>query len=229
MVTDTDIDTPPTRRTIILIVAGAAAAAFLILFAGILPAEYHRDPLGLGKATGIAQLWAPAEQNFPAAAPTAQVPASTSYYTKLQAITVDVPLKAGGDPERGDEVEYKVRLKKGASYVYAWHVDGIANPEEFYTEFHGETAQSGKAMTVAYYRKATGTRDSGVLTAPFDGVHGWFFQNQSVKPVTVKLTIMGFFDLIPAGRPGNEAGLRGHNVPGGESAQRSATLAGGGR
>ena len=60
---------------------------------------------------------------------------------------------------------------------------------------------------MAEYRKAAGTTDNGVLVAPFAGIHGWYFQNQSVGAVKVKLRLAGFYTLIPAGEPGNEAEL----------------------
>jgi hypothetical protein len=41
--------------------------------------------------------------------------------------------------------------------------------------------------------------------APFEGIHGWYFQNQSDKALTVHLKLSGFYDLIPPGEYGNEA------------------------
>jgi hypothetical protein len=32
-----------------------------------------------------------------------------------------------------------------------------------------------------------------MLTAPFDGVHGWYLQNQSDHPVVVRLQLAGFY------------------------------------
>jgi hypothetical protein len=67
-------------------------------------------------------------------------------------------------------------------------------------------------MTVATYKQATGTSANGALTAPFDGLYGWFFQNQSINPVVVRVKISGFYELIPPGDIGNEAGIIA-NVP----------------
>ena len=39
------------------------------------------------------------------------------------------------------------------------------------------------------------------------GVHGWYFQNQSVKPVTVRLRLAGFYNLVPGGQAGNEMSI----------------------
>ena len=88
----------------------------------------------------------------------------------------------------------------------------IPNPEEFYYDFHGHTLTSPAEMTVATYKQATGTSANGALTAPFDGIHGWFFQNQSVNPVVVRVKISGFYELISPGQTGNEAGIIA-NVP----------------
>jgi hypothetical protein len=55
------------------------------------------------------------------------------------------------------------------------------------------------------YRQATGLNSNGALVAPFEGVHGWYFQNQSDKPLVVHLKLSGFYELIPPGEYGNEA------------------------
>lgn len=211
--TGTEVPAPPSRRTVLLVTSGAVVLALILLFAGVLPAEFNRDPTRLGKLIGTDRLWAPEEQVVPARpAGATGAPVSRSYPTPFRSDVIEVSLKVSGDPDRGDEVEYKVQLDQGASYVYSWELTGIANPEEFYTEFHGHTVEANRAMTVTYYRKATGISDNGVLTAPFSGVHGWFFQNQSEKPVTVRLRLSGFYTLIPAGKPGNEAGLAAKRV-----------------
>ncbi|MDF0545833.1 hypothetical protein PX699_26100 [Sphingobium sp. H39-3-25] len=202
----------PARRTVIGITLGSLAAALFILFAAVLPAQFGRDPTGLGRLTGISALWAPAQPEIAATPATAIAPASHSFPTAFRSDVVDIVLKASGDKHRGDEVEYKVRLPKGGSYIYSWTVPGIAAPEEFYTEFHGHTVTPGKPMTVVYYRKASGASDNGILTAPFAGVHGWYFQNQSVQPVKVRLRLSGFYTLIPDGEPGNEAGIHARRI-----------------
>jgi hypothetical protein len=71
-------------------------------------------------------------------------------------------------------------------------------------------------MTVATYKQAFGLRQQGALTAPFDGIQGWQFSNSSERPVVVRLRLSGFYALIPAGQPGNEAGIRA-NVPAAEA------------
>ena len=209
---DAEIDVPPSRRRILVVTLAALSAALIILFAAVLPAEFGRDPTGLGRLTGIGKLWTPEEKAAKPMAPTAAgAPPSASFPQPFRSDIVEIPLAPGGNRQRGDEVEYKVRLAAGTTFVYSWEVDVIANPEELYTEFHGHSLGEG-AMTVAYYRKAAGASDNGVFTAPFAGVHGWFFQNQSEKPVTVRLRLAGFYDLVPPGQPGNESRLQARPV-----------------
>lgn len=110
--------------------------------------------------------------------------------------TVDVPVRAND----GD-IEYMIKMKAGDTVVYSWEV--LAKPGEdlFYSEFHGHTvptptAAGGSTGTLMFYRKATGTSSHGTLTAPFEGIHGWYLQNQSDKPVTVRLRLSGFYEVI---------------------------------
>ena len=98
-------------------------------------------------------------------------------------------------------------MKEGGALVYSWTVASITDPQDFYSDFHGHTLATGNAMVVAQYRKASGASDNGVLVAPFEGIHGWFFQNSSPAPVRVVLRLSGFYELIAPGQPGNETGI----------------------
>jgi hypothetical protein len=208
--TEGQISHPLPAVRMLAISAGALAAATLVMFGAVLPAEFNRDPLGLGRLSGLDRLWAPAEIPFDASKGDARL--AREYPQGFRSDVVEIPLRAGGDSTRGDELEYKVQMNKDATFIYEWSVAGIPKPDEFYFDFHGHTVEAGKAMTVATYRQATGTAAYGALTAPFDGVHGWFFQNQSANPVVVRVKISGFYELIPPGDIGNEAGIIA-NVP----------------
>ena len=50
---------PMPKGRLILATLGALALAALIVLGAILPAEFNRDPLGLGKLSGLSRLWAP--------------------------------------------------------------------------------------------------------------------------------------------------------------------------
>ena len=84
------------------------------------------------------------------------------------------------------ELEYKFRMKKGAKLQYAWDTGGT----KLFYDFHGEP----KGDTTGYfksYKESTGAKSSGFLTAPFEGIHGWYWKNQTNKPVTVTLKVKG--------------------------------------
>ena len=206
--------TIPTGRLLAL-TAGGLVVATVAVFGAILPAEFNIDPLGIGKATGLSRLWAPPEVAFDASK-AGTGPLAREYAIAFRSDTIEIPLRDGDDQTRGNELEYKVRMMKDATLICEWSVEGIENPEEFYFDFHGHTVVEGQEMVVATYKQATGTSAKGALTAPFDGVHGWFLQNQSAKAVVVKIKLSGFYELIPCCEAGNEAGIVA-NVPAAEA------------
>ncbi len=106
--------------------------------------------------------------------------------------TVDIPVPAKG------ELEYMLNMKTGGSIVYSWRALDMASPEKLTSEFHGHNEPSAdKPGDLIFYRKAVGDTESGAMTAPFDGAHGWYLKNESDAPVTVRLTVAGFYELIP--------------------------------
>jgi hypothetical protein len=200
---------------LIALTAGGLIVATVAVFGAILPAEFNIDPLGIGKATGLSRLWAPPEVAFDTSK-AGTGPLAREYDIAWRTDTIEIPLKSGDDRMRGNELEYKVRMRQGATLTYEWSVSEITNPEEFYTDFHGHTVVEGQEMTVATYKQATGIKAAGALTAPFDGVHGWYFQNQALPAVIVRVKLSGFYELVEAGEPGNEAGIVA-NVPAAEA------------
>ncbi|WP_397399038.1 hypothetical protein [Phenylobacterium sp.] len=198
---------PMPRGRLILAVLGAAVLAVLIVLGAILPAEFNRDPLGVGKLSGLSRLWAPDETVVdPASEGAAR---AREYDLPFRTDVVEIPLGdflAGADKS---ELEYKVRMQKDATLIYSWEVIGTSEPRDFRYDQHGHTTPApGQPMTVATYKQAFGLRQQGALTAPFDGIQGWQFSNSSERPVVVRLRLSGFYALIPPGQPGNEAGIR---------------------
>lgn len=193
---------PPSRKTLAALVAGGLVAASLITVCAVLPAEFHLDPTGFGAATGLMGLSAaPEAKSAPASASaTGQTAAvlAREYGAPFRTDTVDIPLKGADDP--GSELEYKVRMKPGATLVYSWSVN--APPEEFYYDFHSQQLPSpGPKEVVISHKSGIGVGGNGALVAPFEGIHGWYLQNQSAKPVVVHLKLSGFYELLPNGQP----------------------------
>ena len=201
---------PMPKGRLILATLGALALAALIVLGAILPAEFNRDPLGLGKLSGLSRLWAPEDQRVETAAGAAR---AREYDVAFRTDVVEIPLGdflAGADKS---ELEYKVRMKKDATLIFAWEVIGATEPRDFHFDQHGHTTpKPGEAMAVSTWRQGFGLKQQGALTAPFDGIQGWQFSNSSEKPVVVRLRLAGFYELVPPGQPGNEAGIVA-NVP----------------
>ena len=129
--------------------------------------------------------------------PTGANAAARDFASPYRTDTVDVPV-----PANDGDVEYMIKMKTGDTLVYSWEVLSKPGEDLFYSEFHGHTvpvanASGGSTGTLMFYRKATGISANGTLTAPFEGIHGWYLQNQSDKPVTVRLRIAGFYEVIP--------------------------------
>lgn len=160
----------PRRAKILLATLGAVAGAALILVALVLPAEFNRDPLGIGEAFGIKGL--------------SQTPATET-------------VRVEKTPYREDDVafqllpfefvEYKYQQGKGSALLYTWTATRAVA-----FDFHGEPADGPEGFAESYsIGKANG--ESGAFTAPFDGIHGWFWENRSANAVTVKLQTAGFY------------------------------------
>ena len=211
---------PLSAQRLILSVLATLGLAVLIVLGAILPAEFNRDPLGVGRLSGLSRLWAPDEKMVDPNG--GGVARAREYDIPFRSDVVEIPLgdfMAGADKS---ELEYKVRMKKDATLIYSWEAIGTAEPRDFHFDQHGHTTPAaGQPMTVATYKQAFGLKQQGALTAPFDGIQGWQFSNSSEKPVMVRLRLAGFYELIPAGQLGNEAGILA-NVPAAQARPEAA-------
>lgn len=199
-------------RGLALTLALALVVSAFVVFAAVLPAEYGRDPTGLGKLTGLSVLWAPDEVRIDPNV--GNVARAHAYEIPYRSDVVEISLDAMGRPGAKYEIEYKVRMKKDASLVFEWETIGTEDAQDFYYDFHGHTiAQNGEAMTVAVYRQDSAQRSAGSLIAPFDGIHGWYFQNSAAGKVIVLIRFSGFYEIVPPGAPGNEGGVAARPSP----------------
>ena len=108
---------------------------------------------------------------------------------KWRTDTVRVPVPAG----KG--LEYKLTMKKAEGLVYNISYGTLSDPRLMLTEFHGHTPQVDGVGDLMFYAKTGGTPQSGVFTAPWDGIHGWYLKNDSPKDVIVTLELAGFYAL----------------------------------
>ena len=198
-------------KTIGIITGAGLIVGVLIVVGAIMPAEYNMDPLGVGRLTGIARLWAPDEKAIDTN--TAGAPLAREYETAPRTDVIEIPLTDFLGGAKGSELEYKVAMKKDATLIYEWEAVGAANADDIGYDFHGHTTpEAGQEMTVASYKAARGLSQKGALTAPFDGIQGWQFSNFGDKPAVIRVKLSGFYDLVPSGQEGNLAGIVA-NVP----------------
>ena len=108
---------------------------------------------------------------------------------KWRTDTVDIAVPAG----KG--LEYKLTMKKGATLVYNISYGTLAEPGMMLSEFHGHTKQVDGVGDLMFYSKTGGSPQSGVFTAPWDGIHGWYLKNDGPKDVVVKVELAGFYEL----------------------------------
>ena len=176
-------------RERIAVVSGAALlAAGLILVAAVLPAEFAIDPFGIGRVLGLTAI-GDVQKNlasFEAARETGAagaaivVPQERAYQNETREFTLAAR----------DSFEYKYRLDKGEALLYSWRASGPVN-----YEFHAEPDGAPRGYAETYEKKnATGTA-SGTLTAPFSGIHGWYWENTSGKDVTITVSAAGFYNM----------------------------------
>jgi hypothetical protein len=178
--------TTPTASTVQLLKATIAAllVAIVVLIAFILPSEYGVDPLGTGAALGLTDL---------AAADTAAagnaIPADIG-------INNPMPRKYKVDLEElvlapGQGTELKYHMEKGTVMLYSW-----TSTAPVLFEFHGEPdVKPNKDYYDSYELddKVGKAQSNGSFTAPSTGIHGWFWENKTDKPVEVRLTTAGFY------------------------------------
>ena len=87
--------------------------------------------------------------------------------------------------QAGKGLEYKLTMKKGEGLVYNISYGALIDPKLMVVEFHGHTKQVNGVGDLMFYSKTGGSPESGVFTAPWDGIHGWYLKNDSPKDVVV--------------------------------------------
>ena len=186
----------------------------------ILPAEYDIDPTGLGGILGLTALSGGRATVSPEIADDIMDPAGTTPATVPGTLPVPEPDAAETMPGEyrklptppgtdlshqtvyrtevleiplalDEELEYKASLAQGEPLLYSWETDeGMV-----YYDFHGEPAESDERVFMSYEEGEKNTTH-GYLIAPFTGDHGWYWLNISDHPVTVKLTVSGYYTWI---------------------------------
>ena len=189
MATEMDAGLAVVARERLALAAGAALlVAGLVLVVAVLPAEYGIDPTGLGRRLGLTTM-NDVQKSLDAFQSTRAGGASggatiVPQERKFNEETIELKLVPG------DSVEYKYRLDKGEALLYSWKATGRVN-----VEFHAEPDGAPQGYAESYEKKNAMDSTSGTLTAPFAGIHGWYWENTTGGEVIVTLSAAGFYNL----------------------------------
>jgi hypothetical protein len=175
----------PSARGLAKAVAAAIGGAAILLVTVVLPAEYGLDPLGTGKALGLSAL-------RPSTEPVAPPPAGDTL-----APTPNGPIGLYARPFSVDSrefvlgpyeyVEYKYYLAQDAVMLFSWSAtDGVIH--DFHGDRDGAPASAAESFDTEPRQQADGT-----FTAPFSGIHGWYWENPSGDTIRVRVTTAGFY------------------------------------
>jgi hypothetical protein len=187
----------------------ACAPAVALIVTLSLPGASGVDPLGL-VATGLAQTPQPKTQQpktpqpktaqpqtAPPQAPQALNPAGGQPAGPPIAPKPGGPLAPSATTYKIDAieffltpnqfVEYKFRLKTGASMVFNWKATGPLD-----VDFH--TVPDGKPISASEtFLRGKFSSGQGTYRAPYPGLHGWYWLNSGKEGVKIVLNASGFF------------------------------------
>ena len=150
---------------------GSTVIAALALVIFVLPAEYGTDPVGAGEALGIDGM-----SGY-------SVSALTVEDHPPHVDRVSFPLAPF------ESIEYKYTLDAGDAVIYSWSAPGEV---VFDLHSHEEISDPEDAVSFSIGRASS---QQGSYVAPFDGLHGWFWENRGDVEVTVTLEATGYFHM----------------------------------
>ncbi len=177
------------------LVALAVSGALLVTI--VLPAEFGVDPLGTGRALGLLDLYG--SESADAAVAVLLPTEGGPVFTQLDPYRTDsreFRLGAYGT------LEFKYQLAAGAAMAYEWKA---SDPLRF--DFH--TEREGNPEASDTFEKGEAADKRGAYIAPYAGIHGWYWKNNTDREVTLALTSTGFYSSARLFRDGGE----GENVP----------------
>lgn len=194
----------PSRRQVAKGAAIAATVGAIAVVFFILPAEVGIDPTGFGERSGLTGLSQDAKGMnvylqrglkrtgvlYPLAA--ASTPDEATLRRTLAGKNVALPSTIRSDRWTYEllpyeNIEMKYRLTKGQAMVFRWQA---TKPVQF--DQHSVPDQGGNPATESFVITNAATQ-AAVYVAPFTGIHGWFWQNTNLEPVTVTIEAAGGF------------------------------------
>lgn len=160
---------------ILLATCGSGLVALVLLVTVVAPAEYGYDPTGIGHKLGLDAL-----HNT--------VPTASVLWDAQSARRNDSASVTLGP---GEGVEVKAEMTEGQQLLFSWRAEG----GPLFLELHGD--HHDKDIPYSSYKTLPSvTRGEGGLTAPFDGLHGWYWRNDNDHDVVVTVDTIGYYALL---------------------------------
>ncbi len=177
----------PSIKSLLLSFLAAIVLALAMLIFAILPAEYNIDPTGIGTKLGLTVLAqssaSVAEANVLTCLDNSSPTTNGSEAKWQDVVVITIPAKSG--------LEYKFHLNKDKAINYTWNTDGAL----LYFDFHGEPDGDHTGYFKSY-QENTHNQSTGTLKVPFNGIHGWYWENKTQKPVKVILKTSGEYKVV---------------------------------
>jgi hypothetical protein len=114
-----------------------------------------------------------------------------------EAYSLRVDKQAGREGDRvsltlppGAGIEYKFLMRPDATLRYAW-----TSTAPLYWDFHAER-EGHDPDDFTRYAEGTSAGEDAFLAAPFEGRHGWYWQNRGSAPATVTLQTTGEYEIL---------------------------------
>lgn len=171
------------KRKLLVTTALSLLAAVVIVLVAVLPAEFGKDPTGIGALLGLKTMG-----QLKANRAGGDEIVAHAHERKPRTARIEIAVNAR------KELEYKAQLDQGEPLLYHWSVQG--GPVHF--EFHGEP--TGGNWPEGYFRSyESGDTDqgrSGSFVAPFTGRHGWYWRNDSDDPAVIVLEASGYYSKL---------------------------------
>jgi hypothetical protein len=192
------------RKKLIIGSAAAVGIAAIALVVFVLPAEYGKDPTGLGAALGITKLAPTEEENIylkrGLARSNVLLPlqeSATPDETTLKATLAEHNIaQLPGTNVRTDRyvvelapyegIELKYDMAEGASMIFKWTATAPVH-----VDMHSHPFEGGAELTESFVIEDSVPSQTAVYVAPFTGIHGWYWQNRNLDGVTVTLETTG--------------------------------------
>ena len=180
----------PSSKSLIKATIVAFFTGCILLVTIILPAEYGVDPTGLGDKLGLTQM------SMVSNSKSVNI---TMQSEDLESVTLIEPVWKSTTPFRSDTMiltllpnqgaEIKAIMNENENLVFNWEVKGGAA----YFDMHGEALNAVGDDFTSYWEGDNESNASGAFIAPFDGTHGWYWQNKGSETIEVHLSTSGFY------------------------------------